>query len=531
MIALAALLPVLSVAIVVEDHAVLRAAPQLDAPRSVALARGDWLEVRGERAGFLQVYDHRRERPGYARTGDVRRHLLDESAAPALRAVIDFVKDSPGAESLGIGYVALYLRAAPSSAPTADVLDALGTMAERLADRASAKSVKDTPGAPLATQLDAAASYGVTFIHREIGGRTVTCYDGDAFRRVLAIGGSPVERQRAALALTRPACVDENLGPVERTAWNEWRLEVLRRADPTGLAPWEAAPLRLRAAGILGELTWDRARHGDTTGADKLASEAMRELALVDRRAIAESDVAAYDEAALRVAAVRWASEPVRSNAHARIELALGEGTQPGETCVELRREARSSSTASAPTVPRGAASSSSTASAATAPRGAASSSSTASAATVPRGAARAKVVLARRCTFATVWPASLRVSPDGRAAALAVSPLAGWSELWIFRAPPASDDKSIQWNVDPLLPATRDPDLGYVELAGWTPDSRSALVVREARRGQHGVDKQFQVLRLETLGVERHARDPEQLLAFRRWADASWRGSTIALR
>ena len=34
---------------------------------------------------------------------------------PALRAIVQFLRESPGMESLGIGYVALYLRAAPAA--------------------------------------------------------------------------------------------------------------------------------------------------------------------------------------------------------------------------------------------------------------------------------------------------------------------------------------------------------------------------------------------------------------------------------
>src|SRR5262249_61067075 len=101
-------------------------------------APGDWLEVRGELRGRLKVYDHRRERPGYVLPSQVRTYPLDESAAPALHAIVDFLRDQPGSESLGIGYVALYLKVAPAAAIGPDVFDALGTMAERLARRPAA---------------------------------------------------------------------------------------------------------------------------------------------------------------------------------------------------------------------------------------------------------------------------------------------------------------------------------------------------------------------------------------------------------
>ena len=85
---------VLLVALVAEDPAVLRNAPRDDAPAQATLWRGDWLEVRGESAGFLKVYDHRHERPGYLRPSQVRTYRVDESAAPDLAAVVRFLREA-----------------------------------------------------------------------------------------------------------------------------------------------------------------------------------------------------------------------------------------------------------------------------------------------------------------------------------------------------------------------------------------------------------------------------------------------------
>jgi hypothetical protein len=85
-------------------------------------------------------------------------------------------------------------------------------------------------------------------------------------------------------------------------------------------------------------------------------------------------------------------------------------------------------------------------------------------------------------------------------------------------------------WHCDTLLPAAADPELGYVELAGWSPDGGRLLVVREGRTAG-GLRREFQVLRSDTLAIERHARNPELLLAFRRWAGADWKQHTLALR
>src|ERR1044071_6512295 len=126
------------VALVADDPAVLRNAPRDDAPAQATLWRGDWLEVRGETAGFLRVYDHRHERPGYIRPTIVRVHRLEAASAPELTAVVRFLRDASGSESLGIGYAALALRAAPAGADTSEILAAIGTMADPLARRGSA---------------------------------------------------------------------------------------------------------------------------------------------------------------------------------------------------------------------------------------------------------------------------------------------------------------------------------------------------------------------------------------------------------
>jgi hypothetical protein len=518
MYAMLSLAAALSVAIVTEDQTALRAAPHDSAPRQTALWRGDWLEVRGARTGFLQVYDHRRERPGYVRPAQVRTYALDEQSAPELRAVIGFLRDTPGAEALGIGYVALYLKAAPAGTVDVSLLAALGVMAERLAERASAQRGEPGPaGAALGAHLEVAEGYGVHFVHHESEGRTVTCYDGEAFRQVLALGGSAEERLAAVLGLTRGRCLDPALGPVELEARNEWRLGVLGRAETAALPAWLRGRIALRRAEVLAALTFHRARRGEFEGAAKASQEAVRALALADKNELADEDLGPYEATAVRVASARWAGIPVGPLAARALEGLEGIGKtaraaaaiairttprQPGETCVQLIDRTQVDLKAKAPRV------------------------------------------LLERCTYGLVWPASARVAPDGKALALVVQPLASWSELWIFRNggrdgavsdSDAGGENEVQaetsdWHCDTLLPAAADPELGYVELAGWSPDGGRLLVVREGR-APGGLRREFQVLRTETLVIERHARNPELLIAFRRWAGADWKQHTLALR
>jgi hypothetical protein len=107
------------------------------------------------------------------------------------------------------------------------------------------------------------------------------------------------------------------------------------------------------------------------------------------------------------------------------------------------------------------------------------------------------------------------------------VQPLPGWSELWVLRS------GSQGWSVAVLTPAVVQPELGYVESAGFTPDGERLLVVREARDDSGKVVRHFQVLRASSpdLKVELQAGSPRLIAAFRRFASPAWRSETLALR
>src|SRR5205807_210852 len=72
----------MTVALVAEDAMPLRAAPRDSGPVQAQLYKGDWLEVRGEEPGWLKVWDHRRERPGYVRPEKVRTYPAAKESAP-----------------------------------------------------------------------------------------------------------------------------------------------------------------------------------------------------------------------------------------------------------------------------------------------------------------------------------------------------------------------------------------------------------------------------------------------------------------
>lgn len=478
-------------AIVVQDQASLRAAPRDSAHQQSSLWQGEVLEVRGERLDYLQVWDHKRERGGFIRATDVRRVALTDAEAPALLSVLRFVRDTPGAEALGIGLTAAYLQAAPAQAVSgeegAQAFDALGTLADRLARRASAAmpgKASGASGATLSAHLDVANGYGVRFASYEVDGRMQVCYDGEAFRRVLAMPTAVADqRARAALALTRPECINPDLAAHERAKVQEWQAQVLERVEVSTLSSYLRNRVQMRRASVWSGMAFQQARKavGDPVVA-ATAARALAEFAGVSKGDLPDEDQPAYNDAAMRVSAVRWALVPVAATTAtptttgSRPTLVTEPGAL-GETCV-LLVDARSS----------------------------------------------AKEPLLRRCTYGVVWSASASVNREGTAMALAVQPLEGWRELWVMRKTAGG------WLVDVLPPAATTPETGVAEWAGWVPGGQQMLVAREAR-GQGRYRKSFEVVRLDGLTTERVTGDVAALPLFQRWQDPAWKRQTLSLR
>jgi hypothetical protein len=316
------------------------------------------------------------------------------------------------------------------------------------------------------------------------------CYDGDAFGRLLTMAGAPAdERARATLSLSRRGCLDPAATPDQRRAFNEARLALLAEASPANptffrLSPAVAHRLRLRTAEALAEQAHDRAMHNAPDAAAASAAEALRLLALVDRGQLPPEDRATAEDTAVRVGAVRWLAEPPEPAARRprfRVDVAAG---RPGESCVRLQAAATEGASTARP--------------------------------------------LAERCTFGVVFTSSLRVAASGRVVTLAVAPVSGWTELWVFRAAP----DGTAWRGDVIPPATGEPgsDIGYVEAAGFSPDGVRLLVARAFRVGGN-LGRRFEVLAPNSVVVERWASSPQRLGGFQRWASPAWQKTTLAAR
>jgi hypothetical protein len=458
-----------TLAIVVQDHTALRAAPRSGATELTRLWQGDVLEVRGEQAGYLKVYDYRRERGGYLREDAARRVELSETAAPELLAVLRFLRETPGSEALGISYGAAYLKAVTPRGMTSEPFDAIAQMAERLADQASGST---NQGVDFAPRLEVVEQFGVRMRSFERNGRMRVCYNGEMFQRVLSFSGAqPEERAHAILGLTRPDCIDPDLGPVPRAALDTERAQLLDQIKDGELNAMMRSRVHARRAAVWASLAYAHDRRGEPAGA--AADRALEELLAVHPNDLGDDRRPEYLDALLRVGAIRWAGAlPAPQPGPLTLGASPGD---PGQTCVALE------------------------------------------------DAHRPNVTAIRRCTYGIVRMASIQAIAQGLALVLAVQPLEGWRELWVFH------QRAGSWTIDVLSPGLQNPEEGYVDFAGYAPGTRRLLIAREVKdRGRFR--RSFEEVRLDDLALVRQASSPELLRDFGRWQDAAWRRDTVAL-
>lgn len=455
----------------VSQDSPLRGAPRDTASLQAQMGRGEALEIRAERGDHWQVWDYRRERGGWLRKGQVLLVPRGEGATAELLSQLRLARQQFGTEGLGLGLAAAYVQAATPAEMAgpggAEALDAMGTFAERIADRASTPAARPQEG-QLAAQLDVAARYGLKFEQFEAeDGRVQVCYDGEAFRRLLATAATPEQRVRAVLAMTRPDCLNLRATPRVQEARDQWRQQVLAHVDATTLAPHWKNRLLMRRASVAASLAFALARRG--AGGEGAA--ALAEFAGIVPTELTDDDQPTYNEAAMRVNAARWLGTAATARDFGSLQLALQPGVD-GERCVELKEAGK---------------------------------------------------LTVRRCSFGQVALASASLSREGRALALAVQPLDGWRELWLFLKEPGKDGG---WRVEVLPPAPAQPGLGVAEFAGWVPGGQQMLLAREFR-AEGKYRRSFEVVSLASLATERQSPEPALLAAFQRWSDAAWRGAS----
>ena len=471
-----------SFALVIQDAAALRAAPRDSALQQTALYQGDMVEIRGSKLDYLQVYDYRRERGGYIRAQQLRPLELNPAQAADNRMVWRYLRDVPGAESLGIAYTAAYLKAAAPADIDAEAFDALGSFADRLAKRANNKPAGKSAELALAGHLESAAYYGVQIKRYERDGKAWFCYDGEAYRRVLAMRATAEQQAKAALALTRSDCINPAALETDRQAHDLWRAEVLDKVDQKELPDLLKQRLRLRKAGIWSAIAFQQARKALPYQA--AGSRALQEFTGLKASELSDEDQPLYNEAALRVAASRWASLPEKlpqTAVASGLHLTAQAGA-PGETCLTLRD-----------------------------------------------GAAPAKAgqsnTLARRCTYGMAWMASQRVHPQNQALVLAVQTLEGWRELWLWHK------VDQQWVVDVIPPANSDPDLAYVDFAGWIPGSNDKFLLAREARTDGRYQRSYEVFNRQNLQTETSSERLRNVALFSKWQDAQWQGISLMQR
>lgn len=404
-------------AIVLQDETALRPTPGSAPAASAVLWQGETLEVRGERLDYLQVWDYARERGGYVRASQVRRLALSEAETPELLAVLRYLRDVPGSEALGIGIAAAYIEAAPPAALHGpDGVAVLEAMGA-LAERLARQA--------MATRLQNAAAVSAHLDVATSYGVGFVTVEMNGRMRLCYDGAAyrkilvlhATEEQRARAML---ALSNPACAKPELTL-----AELADAIDEAKLPAYLRSRVLIRRAALWSSVAYQRARKGEE-GAEA-AERALKALAALDPNELADADRRAHAEAKLRVAASRVAlAKPVAAQ---RIHVLAAAGDD-GRTCVQLRSAKGDE--------------------------------------------------LARRCTFGLVWPASAVVNREGTALALAVQPVDGWRELWLFRKQKAG------WTLRILPPAAAAPGVGTAEFAGWAPGrvrvARAALVGGQVR-------------------------------------------------
>ena len=479
----------MNTAIIIQDQSPMLSAPKDDARQQAFLWSGELVEVRGAKKNYLQIYDYKRERPGYIAIDKVKTINFSEQEAPELLSALHYVSKQQGSESLTVGLAAAWLQSAPAklanSQQGAEVFNLLGLKAQQLADNAS----KNTKLSAYATSrqtayFDVLKDYGIKFNSYEQGEKVQVCYDGEAFRRVLALPATAEQKADAALALTRTECIDPSLSVTDKGIVNQWQADILDKVDDSKLPAWQANQIKLRRASIWANIAYRRARLNDAPkeGSASLATEhAITSLAGINKEELADYNLADYNNAIMQVNASRWALLPKNQSLLTEVDNKIYIKVIPketGESCVTLLDAKHTDDKP-----------------------------------------------LAQRCTFSQVWLSSASRNRENSALTIAVQPTPSWSELWIFYK------KGNSWQINILPPASANPELGYAEFAGWVPGGKQILVAQEARAEGKYFPQRYSIVNIDSLSIERQHHNASELGAFKRWQDPVWKQQSVSIR
>lgn len=485
------LTPNTEMGLVMQQTVSMKAAPKDSARELAVLWQGEWVEVRDKRINYLEVYDHKRERAGYVKVSHLRESKFHQSETGEFLTLVRYLRDHSGSNSLGISLASAYLKAATpeqmNAQEGAEVLAAIGIFADRIASLASSnQTLSKSHNRFLTQQLEVASQYGVHFNQIDVNGHIRLCYDGETYRQVLALPADDATKAKAALSLTENACIHPDLSPVERAQIDVWRADVMNKVNSEHLPEFLKNRVEMRRASILSTLSYARTRFSENKHALSLSGiqdtsndlmlKAMQAFSQVDKNQLPDTDWPVYNNTAMLVNANRWAlKEPINSKQFGQLKLEMREG-KAGETCVSLR-------------------------------------------------AKKQKAPLAERCTYSVVWPQSATINQKKNAIALAVQPMPGWRELWVFKKQKSG------WTLSIVPPNLHEARLGYAEFAGWSPNGKQILLAKESRTPKGHYHRRYEVVNLATLAVQRQARDASILGAFQRWQDPIWLANSISIR
>ena len=467
------------VALVADDPAVLRNAPRDDAPAQATLWRGDWLEVRGETAGFLKVYDHRHERPGYIRpTHGARPPRWTRPARRSWRRWCASCATRTAASRWGSGTRRWPARGAGRGRHQRDP--------GRDRDDGRPAGAAGVGGARRRPQRDAGRAHrGRRELRREVqvgrrrgdgqrrrgAPRARLCYDGEAWA---ARAGRAAARRRSS---GRGRRCSWRAGPARTGRRWRWRrrkrepgtIAASRRCSRSIIRSRAALPpallgrVRLRRAEAFAWRAFDEARRGNA----RRRPRAPRRRPFASWRSPTAACSRPRTSTSTKRSRSAWrrrAGRPSRRQKPAgkrAVDVAFAPRGE-GETCVRVVQTAAERQDAD-------------------------------------RSASAARTAWSGRARCAGRRPGRWRPSPCSR-----------------WRPGPSSGScaaaATATWTFETLTPATADPDnaVGYVESAGFSPDGGRLLVVREARAAGQ-VTRRFQVLDAATLVVESWAAQRRQ--------------------